>query len=376
MTNTMSQRVIDGLLDLWEDIYFVQGKRSEASQLRSSVQAALAEPGSFIHKLIEEAPGQAQFYLNYTRSPISVRRKIIEQNLTNQSFQDVFSHLDYGIRFFAIVYQREGLTAIEAERRIEHAFEHELKKITLNDLLNKPPARERLHRVEEVDMHYIMSRLALLPGTVAGASNRLRCILMQRLKTSRGDTYEQDLKIALWKSSKGSHLDEVIKMMREQGDIEAQLDFIIRILDGEKEARKLMRTTLLRILRMTIEELPDIEDNLSDQRKQEEYLRKLNSQKRNQDEPLASIYIRDEAALERIEDKSGELYQYEDARGNILDMVIEKGVPIRRLDNRGLELLIDELARLKYGKTRKEYYGYKENQVKQQLKYLAKKLKG
>ena len=67
--------------------------------------------------------------------------------------------------------------------------------------------------------------------------------------------------------------------------------------------------------------------------------------------------------------------QYENALDNFLDMMIERGVKISRLDTRDLELLTDELSRLRYGTTRKEYYGEKENQRKQQLKYLAKRLK-
>ena len=67
--------------------------------------------------------------------------------------------------------------------------------------------------------------------------------------------------------------------------------------------------------------------------------------------------------------------QYENALDNFLDMLAEHSVDINRLDTRELDLLSDELNRLGYGMTRKEYYGDRENQRKQQLKYLAKRFR-
>ena len=53
MGNSTQQRAIKGLITLWEDICFVQGKGFLVRQLKPHIEAALAEPGSFIHSLQE-----------------------------------------------------------------------------------------------------------------------------------------------------------------------------------------------------------------------------------------------------------------------------------------------------------------------------------
>ena len=86
-------------------------------------------------------------------------------------------------------------------------------------------------------------------------------------------TYEQDLKVAFWELAKGSRYlqDELGEMIC--GDptrpLTEQLDLIVRIFRGQEH--KLMRDTLLRILRKTIEDLPDVKTAL--QNSEREYAR-------------------------------------------------------------------------------------------------------
>jgi hypothetical protein len=102
MEISTQQRAINGLIDLWEDICFVQGKGFMARQLKPHIQIALEEPGSAIHRLIEAMPDREEWYIRYanysgpgfrgklkriTGISIGQRRKIIGQNLTRKTVQ-------------------------------------------------------------------------------------------------------------------------------------------------------------------------------------------------------------------------------------------------------------------------------------------------
>ena len=77
------KKAIKGLIDLWQDIYFVQAKPLFARRLRLYVEASLEEPGSSIHKIIEKALGQAEFYIKYSKYPKGKRRKLLGQRPKN-----------------------------------------------------------------------------------------------------------------------------------------------------------------------------------------------------------------------------------------------------------------------------------------------------
>lgn len=258
MDSDTQQRAIKGLITLWEDICFVQGKGLLVRQLKPHIEAALAEPGSLIHRLIEAMPDHAKWYVNWSHQPTETRRKLISKAFNQKIIREtvwLFHHLC----LLARVHQCEGITVAEAERLIHKQYKDALSTITLKELLNKPSPDDV---PKEIDMRALMSSLALFPGSLAGADKRLKTILCQRIRDFTGDTpvYEQDLKIALWGCAQGNgHLiKETTKMI--EGDpprpIEEQIALIARIFRGEEP--KLMRTTLLRILRKTIEELPDI----------------------------------------------------------------------------------------------------------------------
>ena len=100
----IQQRAINGLIDLWEDICFVQGKGFRARQLKPHIQIALEEPGSAIHRLIGAMPDREEWYTRYANysSPgfrgkigkiagisIGQRRKMIGQNLTRKEVQEL-----------------------------------------------------------------------------------------------------------------------------------------------------------------------------------------------------------------------------------------------------------------------------------------------
>jgi hypothetical protein len=84
------------------------------------------------------------------------------------------------------------------------------------------------------------------------------------------------LKAALWECARGSqHLtDELARLFMGEGNepitIEEQMALIIRIFRGQEQ--DLMRDTLLRIMRLTIEDLPDIRQEVRQLDRQNEIL--------------------------------------------------------------------------------------------------------
>lgn len=304
------ERALNGLIELWADVYSIETysikeRQFTACQLKPYVKAALAEPDSSIHRIIESDANKADACIKYGLVPARVHHNRIVQNLIRKELRDnEFLHFFDGAFYLAaVLYIRFGIMFPEAERRMRQSFERALSHISLRHLLNKPSRNDIPHWFT---LHPLLSISSLSAGSIAGANVHLRRVLEQRFKTFSGDTcyYEQDLKAALWECWNGNNLYEYVKMLSKRGDITQQMATHWRIIGGQEP--ELLRSILLRMLRKAIEELPDIVDIIKDRRKQEDYLQKLKRMQK-QDEPLGSVFIRDEAMLENIEAKPDEL---------------------------------------------------------------------
>lgn len=279
MRSTLDQKAIDGLVELWADIfrneiYFVQGKAFKTYQLKPYVKAALAEPDSATLCHIQSP--RAGAYVTYASLPIELREIVLA--LTEKDVEDdlyFFKRLFYG---FAVLHNTLGITAAEAERRLEQSFNRDLSHVTLKELLNKP---------DKSILHTWLEALPLFPGSIAGADTRLNSVLVSRLKeVSEATTYyEQDLKVALWECWKGKNLDEAMKMLSKQGDPIERMATLQRIMDGQEP--ELLRTMMLSMLRKTFEDLPDISEQLQEKRRTYSRAKKTEAEERRLQGPNA-----------------------------------------------------------------------------------------
>ena len=114
----------------------------------------------------------------------------------------------------------------------------------------------------------LMARLHLSTGSISGKDRQLNAVLSQRFMTPLGDSrlYEEDLKVAIWESAQGNKFFtyEIVKMIegKPPRPIEEQVALITRIFRGQEH--KLVRGTLIKILRETITDLPDIRQDVKD----------------------------------------------------------------------------------------------------------------
>jgi hypothetical protein len=90
--------------------------------------------------------------------------------------------------------------------------------------------------------------------------------------------YEQDAKTALWECWKGKHVDEAMKMLSKQGDPTERMATLQRIMDGQEP--ELLRTMMLSMLRKTIEDLPDISEQLQEKRRTYDRAKKIEAEER------------------------------------------------------------------------------------------------
>ena len=67
MDASTQERAIKGLIALWEDIYFVQGKDNVAARLKPGIQDALKEVGPLFFSL-------AEGFAKYNDYPLESRR--------------------------------------------------------------------------------------------------------------------------------------------------------------------------------------------------------------------------------------------------------------------------------------------------------------
>lgn len=352
------ERNLNGLIELWVDIYSteeycVQGKAFTTRQLKPYVKAAFSEPCPSVYSILEADPQKAEACAIYVRIPARVRRNVIVQNLIRKELKDneflfLFDRLVYLAAGLNIIL---GITFVEAERRLKQSFKRMLSRITLRQLLSEPSENDI---PSEFLVHTWLSSLPLPPASIAGANIRLRYVLRQQLKTFSSDMrcYEQDVKAALWECWNGRHIDECLKMLHKQGNTTEQMAKFYRILHGQEPT--LLRSILLRMLRKTIEEIPEIHQEI----------RRL--QTLDRELPLT------EETLATLPPKHN---QYETALDNLLDLLSLRKVDISHLDTRSLNLLNEELNRDKFGMSRRQYYGQDEDRIKQQFKRLSDKLK-
>ncbi len=378
------EKAINGAIALWEDIYFVQGKGAMARQIKPLIQEAFREPGSFIHRFMEVAPDKAEWYIRYANysSPgfrgkikritgisIGQRRKIIGQNLTKKSHQQLARLFKHGMYTLAVVCHNMGISAAEAERRINQQYENALSDITLKELVKADDSA-----TYENEIRNIMNKLGLSTGSVAGSDKRLSAILSHRFKTfipfidKKMSLYEQDLKAAMWECAKGNHhlQYETLKMI--EGDpprpLEEQIALIVRIFRCQEP--KLMRNTLLRIMRKTIADLPDVSEQLQEKRRAYHKAQRLEAEEiRLQGaNAVRDIFLAPSRNAVMTDNNTEEANKPAELRDGL-----------RLLKPRELDLYYGELQRMEAGMTREEYYKSTKQaeKVKQKMKYLTKK---
>lgn len=117
------ERVVNGLIELWADVYstetyFIKGKQFTACQLKPYVKAALVEPDSSVHKIIESDANKADACIKYDRISARVRHNRLVPNLIRKELRD-----NEFLRFFngafylaAVLHVSFGITSAEAER--------------------------------------------------------------------------------------------------------------------------------------------------------------------------------------------------------------------------------------------------------------------
>lgn len=330
MDRVTKQKAVDGLVEFFEDIRCICGKREGSLEGKLYMKNYLLKSDL----LASISPIEVQYFANYADIPIEPRRSGL--NKIFFKFAAEYADLELRLLYYVMWRINEGLTVAEVKQELEQYFGSELANVLPWESL-------------EFDK---FPSLALYPGSIAGANARLRNVLNQRSVKQGKDKsdYEQDLSVVLWECSEGKHLEEFRKSCNSKGNFTEEA--ASKLFKGEENEK--LRGIILRILRKTIEDLPDIRQDIRN-------LRAQGKEVMLTDEMLSALPARHE--------------QYENAIDNFLDMITERGIEISRLDARDLDLLNDELSRLESGYTRREYYGDKENQRKQQLKYLAKRLK-
>ncbi len=352
------ERALNGLIELWLDIYddreyLIQEKVYQACQLQPHIMAALREPSLWVTTLIESSLDKVAFSIIYTLIPIEVRHHpMLQAEIKQDRETNLFLFfLNWLLELAATTNMVLGITLAEAERWLEQSFERMVTQLSLNQMLSKPTTEKILHWYT---LHTLSESFPLYPGSVAGADRKLRVVLRERMRLHSGNicVYENDLRAALWDCWNSDVIvTELFRILHNKSDRE-KVELLEQLADGEEP--KLLRNILLESLHKVVGNLADIHQEI----------RNLQTQGRElplTEEILSVLPARHE--------------QYESALDNFLDMITKRGVDISRLDTRDLELLSDELNRRKYSITRKEYYGEKENQRKQQLKYLGKRLK-
>jgi hypothetical protein len=256
------QKAIDGLIELWSDMYAVCGKADKASQLKLNLKPILKKSGSLVHDLIGSSPEELKFYIEYADTPKEIRREKMEQFLTTFAritIECCLYILMLGTVYAAIWSISEGLSFKEVETLLKQILGQELSDTILGEMSTKLKDKGILVKST---VRLSPSGLGLSPSSVAGANARLKNVLEERLKQlgqNRSD-YQQDLSIALWECIRGENLNEFVAALGE--DITKQAEALKQIMGGKQD--KLVRSTLLRIVRMAVEDLPDINQEIKD----------------------------------------------------------------------------------------------------------------
>ncbi len=255
MDANTQERAITGLIALWEDIYFVQGKESIAAKLKPGIEDALKEVGPLFFSL-------AEGFAKYNDYPLETRRDLIKKDLEQKPNKLLVEFLKRWLFYTARGCNRIGRTEAEMERLYIRYIKDALSSATLRDLL--------------------YAGLRLSTSSVSGADKRLKAVLDKRFNDFMGEMriYEQDLKVTLWdlifpslKSLEGGLFSPEVKENTHANNAwakfiegepkktpEEQVSLLLRIYKNREP--KLARTMQLSVIREMMADLPDIHQEI------------------------------------------------------------------------------------------------------------------
>jgi len=256
------QKAVDGLIELWSDMFALCGKADKAAQLKPVLKK---NSKLLVDKLIENSPEELKFYIRYAANPKETRMEMLEQFQTAFATRAIEARLYIAILsiFYAGVwFGFEGFSLESFEAQLKQSLGQELSDTILGEMMEGLKDKGI-----SVDSAFRLSPAGsgLSPGSLAGANARLKSVLEQRLRKisqNRSD-YQQDLSIALWECVRGENSNEFIAALGK--DITEQAEAFKQIMGGNQD--DLVRSTLLRIIRMAIEDLPDIHQEIRDMKR-------------------------------------------------------------------------------------------------------------
>ena len=252
MDNAVNEKFIEGYVECLCDTRFVCGK-TDGAEFRFYMKEVLSNSGLIDYV----SPDEIQSYIGYVDIPVEQRRELISEFIKNNIEQIMNMTLPFFFKGLSCIVSGE-FTLAEVNEQLKQFSPPELSDMALKKLTEKLGLNEVV-KLESRD-------IGLLPGNIAGADQRLRTVLNQRSvrQNETGSDYEQDLAVALWDSSEGKDLGKSTK-----------------ILDGEQCPKEIMttvrekaRSSVLKILRETFEDMPEIKDRLNENQRQEEYEKK------------------------------------------------------------------------------------------------------
>jgi hypothetical protein len=354
MGNNLKQKLVNNFVEFWNDTRIARGKPPANRELRRYLKA---KTGSKVWDTFSNSPTEVQFFTHYKEIPVELRKKnlettslIIMATLHNQVLRLVYR---------TIWQISEGINLVEIKEWLEKSVGQEISEVVFQELAKHPGINGVIK--------FGTDTLGLTPGTIAGANTRLKDILRRRsIKQNESKSeFEQDLSIGLWECSEGAHLDEFEKRLSRNGDFTEMVTSLRQIFqDKDNQA---LRGIFVKILRKTIEDLPDVADAVSDQRsKKESGLSIIRDESdTNDDEPF----------FDNIADKNAQsMEEYYEQQ----EQLEEWRSKTHEFTSRELELYQNELRRLTSDQTREEFYGNFERakSVTQQLKYINREYSG
>ena len=253
LDNTAKRKVVNNFVEFYNDLCYVRDKPAANRQLKRYLKN---KQGSKVWKVISASPSDIQFFTHYTDTPIESRRTWLDT-----AYFRLMAALHNLVLHFVYLYLWhifEGVRLAEIKKCWEECVGRELSEVMFEEMTRQLGANEVIR--------FGMDTLRLSPGSIAGANARLRNVLNQR-SVKQGEhksDYEQDLSVGLWECSEGAHLDEFRKMLSDKGNL-TEVATSLRQMLKEKDG-KTIRSIVLRILRKTIEDLPDIHQEVRKQK--------------------------------------------------------------------------------------------------------------
>jgi len=257
MDNAIKEKVIEGFIEYLSDMRFVCGK-AEDIKFKPYMKDVLARSDLFV----DASPDEIQFYVGYVNIPVEQRRELISEFIKGNAEPIMDMTLPLFFKGLSCIVSGEFMLAEVNEQLIQFS-PPELCDMAMKKIIEELGLNE-VFKLKPRD-------IGLLPGNIAGANERLRTVLDQRSvrQNDSGSAYEQDLAVALWDSSEGKDLGKSTKMLDGEqcpGEIMATV-------------REKARSTVLRILRETFEDMPEIKEKINEAQRQEEYEKKNNLEK-------------------------------------------------------------------------------------------------